>query len=145
VKEIAMTIAHMNLSFFVELTLIALLAATLVYCALLERKLSALRKGQDGLKQIIVDLNGAIISAGSSMRALKAAAAEAADTLDARIAQARNMNDELSLLTASGDRIAERIANSSSAKPAPARNAIHPAALMSRLDALKPQAMGTMR
>ncbi len=138
-----MTVLHMNISFFVELTLIGLLAATLVYCALLERKLSALRKGQDGLKKIITDLNGAIISAGASMRALKASAAEAAQTLDARIASARNLNDELSLLAASGERIAERIANGGPVKQA--TNGIHPAALQNRLDRLKPQNMGTLR
>ncbi|HEX3674551.1 MAG TPA: DUF6468 domain-containing protein [Rhizomicrobium sp.] len=138
-----MTLFHMNLSFFVELTLIALLAATLVYCALLERKLSALRKGQDGFKQIILDLNSAIVSAGASMRALKASASEAAETLDARIASARSLNDELALVTASGERIADRIANGGPAKQA--TNGIHPAALQSRLDRLKPQSMGTMR
>ncbi|HEY2069367.1 MAG TPA: DUF6468 domain-containing protein [Rhizomicrobium sp.] len=126
-----------NVSFFVELTLIALLAATLVYCALLERKLSALRKGQDGLKQTILDLNSSIVTAGASMRALKAAASEAAETLDTRIANARQLNDELSLMTASGERIAERIAGG---PPKPTNSAIHPAALMNRLDKLKVQA-----
>jgi phage shock protein A len=130
---------HLNVSFFVELTLIALLAATLVYCALLERKLSALRKGQDGLKQTIGELNTAIISAGASMRALKAAAGEAAETLDSRIAHARQLSDELSLITSSGERIADRIANGAPVKPG---NAIHPASLMNRL---KPQTAGAMR
>lgn len=138
-----MTLFHMNLSFFVELTLIALLAATLVYCALLERKLSALRKGQDGLKQTILDLNSAIVSAGASMRALKASASEAAETLDARIASARNLNDELALVTASGERIADRIVNGGPTKAA--ANGIHPAALQNRLDRLKVPSMGAMR
>jgi len=132
---------HLNASFFVELTLIALLAATLVYCALLERKLSALRKGQDGLKQTIVELNTAIVSAGASMRALKAAAGEAAETLDGRIAQARTLSDELSLITSSGERIAARIAGAAPAKPS---NTIHPASLMNRLKA-PAQSMGAMR
>jgi phage shock protein A len=129
----------LNVSFFVELTLIALLAATLVYCALLERRLSALRKGQDGLKATIGELNTAIVSAGASMRALKAAASDAATTLDSRIANARSLADELSLLTVSGDRIANRIADAAPAKPT---NGIHPASLMNRL---KPQAMGAIR
>jgi len=60
----------MNIPFLVELALIALLALTLVYCIVLERKLSALRKGQDGLKATIGELNTAIVSAGASMRAL---------------------------------------------------------------------------
>lgn len=131
---------HLSASVFVELTLIALLAATLVYCALLERKLSALRKGQDGLKATIGELNATIISAGASMRALRASASEAAATLDDRITNARGLADELSLLTASGERIADRIANG----PAPV-SAVHPATLMSRLDKLRPQAVGGIR
>ena len=75
----------MNLSLIIEIALIALLAMTLIYCVVLERKLSALRKGQDGLKQTIGELNGAIVSAGASMRTLKSAAAGAAETLDARL------------------------------------------------------------
>ena len=127
----------MNTALIVEIALIALLAITLVYCIVLERKLSALRKGQDGLKQTIGELNGAIVSAGASMRTLKSAAAGAAEALDTRLESARAMIDELSLMTASGERIAERIAGGSPAKL--------PASLLKRLDALKSQTIGTMR
>jgi len=135
----------MNAPLIVEISLIALLAITLVYCIVLERKLSALRKGQDGLKQTIVELNGAIATAGASMRTLKHAAAGAAETLDARLESARAMIDELSLMTASGERIAERIAQGPVAKGSPAKNPMLPASLLGRLDALRPQAMGNMR
>lgn len=126
----------MTLSLIVEIALSALLAATLVYCALLERRLTALRKGQDGLKDIIADLSGAIAHAGASMRMLKAAASGAAETLDERVRQARGLIDELSLLTASGERIAVRIE-----RGMPQRNADSGAfpASTGRLDALKPQ------
>jgi hypothetical protein len=132
----------MNASLILELALMALLSMTLVTCIVLERKLSALRKGQDGLKDTIGELNGAIASAGASMRTLKAAAGGAVETLDARLHAARAMTDELSLLTASGERIAERIAGASSSRPA---NPILPASLAGRLDKLRPQAMGAMR
>lgn len=99
----------MSLSLIVEIVLSVLLAATLVYCALLERRLTALRKGQDGLKSTIADLNDAIANAGTSMRMLKAAASGAAETLDERVRRARALIDELQLLTASGERIALRI------------------------------------
>lgn len=132
----------MNTALIVEIALIALLAITLVYCIVLERKLSALRKGQDGLKQTIGELNGAIVSAGASMRTLKSAAAGAAEALDTRLESARAMIDELSLMTASGERIAERIAGGS---PAKTTHPALPASLLGRLDALRPQAMGTMR
>jgi hypothetical protein len=133
----------MNLSIVVELLLSVLLLATICYCAVLERRLSALRKGQDGLKDTIGSLNAAIVAAGESMRALKASASGAAQTLDERITRARGMIDELSLLTSSGERIADRI--DKSAAPKPTMNGATPAILASRLEALKPQALRNVR
>jgi len=137
----------MNLSLIVELVLSVLLLATIVYCALLERRLAALRSGQDGLKATIAQLNEAIVSASSSMRMLKTAAGAAAETLNERIARGRSLADELALLTATGDRIADRIAERGSA-PLPAKNGSTealPAMLGARLQALKPQALRNVR
>ena len=98
-----------NLTFFLELGLDFLLALTLVYCMILERRLAAVRKGQEGLRKTIGELNMAIAGAGASLRALKSAAGEAAHTLDDRLKRARLHIDELSVLTASGERIAQRM------------------------------------
>jgi hypothetical protein len=99
----------MTLAFVAELILEVLLAATLCYCIVLERRLAAVRRGQEGLKTHIGELNMAISGAGASLRALKAAAGEAAQTLDERLKRARLHIDELSVLTASGERIAQRM------------------------------------
>ena len=99
----------MTLNFIAQIVLEILLAATLGYCILLERRLAAVRKGQEGLKTHIGELNMAIAGAGASLRALKAAAGEAAATLDERLKRARLHIDELSVLTASGERIAQRM------------------------------------
>lgn len=136
----------LNISLIVELGLSALLLATIVYCAILERRLSALRKGQDGLKDTIAKLNETIVAAGSSMRMLKSTAAGAADALDERIARGRGLADELSILTASGDRIAERMMDRGPAKASRSNNvAPMPASLGARLEALKPQALRNVR
>ena len=134
----------LNISLLVEIGLSVLLLATIVYCAILERKLSALRKGQDGLKDTIAKLNEAIVAAGSSMRMLKSTAAGAADALDERIARGRSIADELSILTASGDRIAERMMDRAAA-PKPGNVTPMPASLGARLEALKPQALRNVR
>jgi hypothetical protein len=136
----------LDISLIVELGLSALLLATIVYCAILERRLSALRKGQDGLKDTIAKLNESIVAAGSSMRMLKSTAAGAAEALDERIARGRGLADELSILTASGDRIAERMMDRGTT-PAPRTNnvAAMPASLGARLEALKPQALRNVR
>jgi Domain of unknown function (DUF6468) len=128
----------MYISLIVEIILSALLLATVVYCALLERKLSALRKGQDGLKETIGELNRAIISASVSMRTLRATADDAGKNLQEQIAKARAMTDELALLNVSGDRIAQRIVGGAQTTKTP--NTMMPAALANRLDALRPRA-----
>lgn len=86
-----------------------LLAFTLGYCIVLERRLAAVRKGQEGLSRTVGELNMAIAGAGASLRALKIASGEAAATLDERLKRARLHIDELSVLSASGERIANRI------------------------------------
>jgi hypothetical protein len=111
-----------------------LLAFTLVTCIVLERRLSALRKGQDGIRKTFDDLNTAITAAAGSIRALKSAAGEAAEALDARLSRARALADELALITASGERIAERFDRAPAARttvPLPSGS------VMSRLDSLR--------
>ncbi len=127
----------MTIAFALELTLTFLLAATLVYCIILERRLSAVRKGQEGLKTMIGDLDAAISGAGASLRALKAAAASAADTLDERLKRARALADELSLLSSSGERIAERFDRTATPKAAQRSSQLPSGSVMHRLDALK--------
>ena len=109
----------MNFTFYVEITLEVLLAATLCYCIVLERRLAAVRKGQEGLSRTIGELNMAIAGAGASLRALKSAAGEAAQTLDERLKRARLHIDELSVLTTSGERIALRMESASSGRAQP--------------------------
>jgi hypothetical protein len=131
--------AHLTLA--VEITLIVLLGATLAYCTVLERRLAAVRKGQDTLKQTIGDLNKSIAAAGMSLGLLKTAAGGAAQALDERITSARQMIDELSLLTTSGERIADRFdraTTTTTASAPPKRNGHLPSgSVMGRLNALK--------
>ncbi len=137
----------MTFSLIVEIALTLLLAATLVYCAILERRLSALRRNQDGFKETIGELNQAIAAAGASMRMLKTAASGAGEALDERLSRARNLSDELALLTNSGERIAQRIERGAVTPQQGARTSTGmgtPSVLANRLDALKP-AMGNVR
>ena len=127
----------MTLSFVLETALTFLLAATLVYCIVLERRLSAVRKGQEGLKTMIGELNAAISGAGASLRALKSAASSAAETLDDRLKRARLLADELALLTASGERIAERFDRSPKSSERSAPINLPSGSVMHRLDTLK--------
>ncbi|MCP5412445.1 MAG: hypothetical protein H6924_10020 [Alphaproteobacteria bacterium] len=138
---IANFISNLGPAFFLELALDFLLVFTLGYCIVLERRLAAVRKGQEGLSRTIGELNMAIAGAGASLRALKAATGEAATTLDERLKRARLHIDELSVLTASGERIAARMetatpssASARAARPAAADMALPSASIMSRLE-----------
>jgi hypothetical protein len=135
----------MNLTLVVELILTGLLAATLFYCIVLERKLAALRSGQDGLKKTLASLNGAVAAAGTSMHALKSAANEITGTLDSRLTHARGLADELGVLCTSGERIAERFDREIATKPAPAKAPLPSASIMGRLDSGRFNALGAVR
>ncbi len=100
----------MDISIILESLLATLLGATLVYCVILERRLRTLRTDQNGLIAALSTLNRAIIGAEHSVAALKSAAAEATEELSTKLTPARALVDELSLLTASGERIADKIA-----------------------------------
>jgi erythromycin esterase-like protein len=123
---------HFTLSLGIELTLMVLLAFTLVYCIVLERRLSALRSGQDGLKATFGELSTALTAAATTVRALKQSAADAAEQLDERLTKARALADELALMTASGERIADRFDRA----PAP-KMAMPAGAMNHRLEALR--------
>jgi hypothetical protein len=131
----------MTLTFIVEVSLELLLAVTLCYCIVLERRLSAVRKGQEGLSRTIGELNMAIAGAGASLRALKSAAGEAAQTLDERLKRARLHIDELSVLTASGERIADRIERGTTGGAQPrsvmADVVLPSSSIMNRLDSMR--------
>jgi hypothetical protein len=135
----------MTLTFLVEVSLEALLAVTLCYCILLERRLAAVRKGQEGLARTIGELNMAISGAGTSLRALKSATGEAAQTLDERLKRARLHIDELAVLTASGERIAVRLEGAASprgrtenaAQPRTGEMNLPSSSIMSRLDSVR--------
>ena len=97
------------LSTILELTLAVLLAATLICCFSLDRRLKRLRKDQESLNGTVHALNAAVISASASIAKLRAAAAEADKTLGGKVTSARALVDELQLLTAACERIATRM------------------------------------
>ena len=131
------------LTFALEIGLCILLAATLVYCVVLERRLMAVRQGQQDLKNTIGDLNASIETAALSLRALQSAACSVGEVLDRKVAGARAAIDELSLVAASSERIAQRMESSieSGTKPRvlvrTANGHLPSGSVMGRLDALR--------
>lgn len=86
-----------------------LLVATIFYSALLDRRLKALRSGQDGLRHTIDQLNTATARAEVSIGQLKQASGEVDSGLSEQVRRARSVADELSVMVTSGNKLADRL------------------------------------
>ncbi|MCE7999826.1 MAG: hypothetical protein HEP70_13280 [Rhodobiaceae bacterium] len=106
-----------------------LLGATIFYCAMLDRKLKALRSGQDGLKQTIDQLNTATARAEISISQMKQVSGQLDDGLTQQMRDARTLADELSVMVASGNKVAGQLGTG---RPRASASAQTPAALKPR-------------
>jgi hypothetical protein len=116
----------MTISLAAELLVAVLLAATIGFCFVLNRRLGNLRASQDEMRQLIGDFDRAIGEARRGIDGLKAAGDQADVKLQERIRQARTLADELSFLVGRGEKVAERLAGERPA--APSRGAVAPVA-----------------
>lgn len=82
-----------TLGWFLNLMLLGLLGACLVFCWRLDRKLSLLRNGQDGLREAAQELTEATRHAEAAVRNLRTTAMEAGRDLQTRIDEARGLSD----------------------------------------------------
>jgi hypothetical protein len=85
------------IAFAIEIVLALMLAVCLVYFWRLDRKLQALRSGQDGALAAAAELAQATAQAEAAVRALRATASETGRDLQARINDARATADRLGL------------------------------------------------
>jgi hypothetical protein len=83
------------LTWLLEGALGVLLIACLFFCWRLERRLNALRSGQDGLRAAAEELRHAVGQAESAVRGLRATAQDAGRELQARIDEARKLSDRM--------------------------------------------------
>lgn len=81
----------------IEIVLALMLGACLVFFWRLDRKLAALRSGQDGIRAAAAELAEATARADAAVRALRATAQEAGRDLQSRIDTARATADRLGL------------------------------------------------
>lgn len=79
------------LSLAYEILVSLLLIVTIGYCFVLDRKLKALRNGQDGVRQSIAELVQATIKAETAMHGLHATSAEIQGELDEKMIEARTL------------------------------------------------------
>ncbi|MBL8551860.1 MAG: hypothetical protein JNJ73_17870 [Hyphomonadaceae bacterium] len=80
-----------------EIFLAALMCACLFYCWRLERRLNALRNGQDGIRAAAAELTRSVAQAEQAVRALRSTANESGRDLQSRIETARALAERLGI------------------------------------------------
>ena len=96
----------------------ALLLVAVVMCWRVDRRLNALKPGQDGVQSSVIALNEATDRARAALAALERATKQSGKALEAQVADARKLSDELRLVTGKADRHIDEMANRAGARPA---------------------------
>lgn len=84
-----------------------LLLLAVIMCWRVDRRLNALKTGQDGVRESVIQLNDATDRARAALAALERATKENGEILERRVHDARALSDELRLMTGKADRTAD--------------------------------------
>ena len=106
----------MNLALILDVLLIILLVATIVYAMVLHRRLSMLRSEKDGLETFLERMNQATVKADASLKGIRQTAEQAQALLNDPMVKAQALRDELLFLIERADGSAERLAGNSAGK-----------------------------
>jgi hypothetical protein len=98
------------LGFFIELLVSVLLATTIVYCVILNRRLTRLKADEQVLRATIGELITATEIAERAILGLKSAAAECDATLGVRLRSAEALSSSLERALGEGDDLMRRLA-----------------------------------
>lgn len=96
----------MTLLVSLDILVAVLLAATIGFCLVLNRRLAALRRNESELKQVLTQFNQAAERAESGIAKLKEVGDQTAATLRERIGEAKALRDDLAFVAERSDRIA---------------------------------------
>ncbi|GHD60967.1 hypothetical protein GCM10017083_47710 [Thalassobaculum fulvum] len=118
----------MNLELGLNILLVLLLLPTVVYVALLQRRLASLRADREAVESVIERMNEATRRAEASLKGIRQAAEQAKVTLDEPVTRAQALRDELSFLVQRADAAGERLAGGLSSAGAGGATAAAPAA-----------------
>jgi hypothetical protein len=96
-------------SLAIDIVFVSLLVTTIVFAFRLERRLASLRGTKDQLARVIVELNTAAARAEAGIQALRSAAETTGVALEDRVKRARALNEDLTLLVQTGQRVAQKL------------------------------------
>ena len=123
----------MTLTLMSDAIVATLLVITIFYAARLSRRLAALRADKAELKTLVASLAAASASAEGGIRALKAAAGNVGQDLDAKVQRAKSLRDDLVYLADRAATAADRLESTLRPRPeAPAAEAPRPTAAAPR-------------
>lgn len=108
----------MNLALILDVVLIFLLLATIVYAMVLHRRLGMLRSEKEGLEVFLERMSQATLKADASLKGIRQAAQDAQGVIGEPVARAQALRDELLFLIERADGTAERLAGATSGKAA---------------------------
>jgi len=99
----------MTLPFAGDLVVAVLLIVTIVYAALLNRRLTGLRSDKAELQALIQGLTAASHNAETAVSALKAAKDDIGRQLESTVARAQGLRDDLAYMIERGTTLADRL------------------------------------
>lgn len=99
----------MDFAFYLDLVMIVLLVATIVYAIILNRKLAAFRRSREDMQNFLTAFNAANERAETSITALKEMAEHSGEKLREDIEKAEALNEDLSFMVDRGESIANRL------------------------------------
>ncbi len=102
----------MSFPLALDVVVAVLLAVTIGYCVVLYRRLNQLRASQGEMSSAVKGFGAATERAQAGLLTLKTTGTELSGVLQERIDEARALNDDLSVLTDSGNRLADRLDDS---------------------------------
>jgi hypothetical protein len=105
----------MNASLILDGVVAALLVATIAYCVILNRRLGALRRDKDDLRQVVASFNEATVRAEAGIARLKQTGEAISEALQEQMEEAQARYDELVFVTDRADKLASTLGSSISA------------------------------
>lgn len=133
-------------SIVLNLVVIGLLIATIIFALRLSRQLSAVKDSRSELEGLVREFAESTAQADASVQGMKKTAAESGEALSAMIQRARTLKDELEIIVQAADVLADRLETASGrarqGQAAPAPAAARPTAPAAPLQATRPVAAG---
>ena len=114
------------LDMLLEVIVCVFLAATIGYCATIDRRLRSMRDGQDGMRDLVVELSNATQQATNAIAHLRLASDATGKTLFEQVKRGQALADELSVMVQAGNDIANRLGGIETRRSATAPRASEP-------------------